>query len=41
MNEISIAELYLMPDESYELIDIRDEGLTMYGMIPGAISVSF
>ena len=41
MNELSIAELYRMPDESYELIDIRDEELTMYGMIPGAISVSF
>lgn len=41
MNEISIAELYRMPDETYELIDIRDEELTLYGMIPGAVSVSF
>ena len=39
MNEISIQELQRMPGNSYELIDIRDEGLTLYGMIPGAINI--
>ena len=39
MNEISIEELRRMPKDSYQLIDIRDEGLTLYGMIPGAINI--
>ena len=28
-----------LPKDSYELIDIRDEGLIAYGMIPGAIHI--
>ena len=39
MNEISVEELFRMPKSSYELIDIRDEGLTLYGMIPGALHI--
>ena len=37
MKEISIDELRGLPRDSYELIDIRDEELTLYGMIPGAV----
>lgn len=36
MKEITYDELMRLPKESYELIDIRDEGLISYGMIPGA-----
>ncbi len=39
MKEITIEELNNLPRNSYELIDIRDEGLTAYGMIPGAINI--
>ena len=41
MNEISADELLRLPKDSYELVDIRDEGLRLYGMIPGAVSVSY
>ena len=37
MNEITFDELSLWPKDSYVLIDIRDEGLAAYGMIPGAV----
>ena len=37
MNEITYDELGLWPKDSYVLIDIRDEGLVAYGMIPGAV----
>ena len=37
MNEITFDELGLWPKDSYVLIDIRDEGLVAYGMIPGAV----
>lgn len=39
MKEITYAELKELPKDSYRLIDIRNEGLTAYGMIPGAINV--
>ena len=39
MNEIAIEKLHRMAMDSYQLIDIRDEGLTLYGMIPGAINI--
>ena len=39
MNEISIEELRRMPQDSYELIDIRDKALILYGTIPGAVSI--
>lgn len=41
MNEITYDELMKLPKDSYELIDIRDEVLTVYGMIPGAIHIFF
>ena len=40
MNEISFEELLKWPKGSYQLIDIRDEGLVLYGMIPGAVHIS-
>ena len=39
MKEITIEELKGLPEDSYKLIDIRDEGLTLYGMIPGALNI--
>ncbi len=39
MKEITCDELKSLPEDSYVLIDIRDEGLREYGMIPGAVSV--
>ncbi|SEQ52861.1 tRNA(Ile)-lysidine synthase TilS/MesJ [Lachnospiraceae bacterium NE2001] len=40
MNEVKIEELRNWPKDSYELIDIRDDGLVAYGMIPGARHIS-
>ena len=39
MEEITLEELRALPEDSYKLIDIRDEGLTSYGMMPGAIRI--
>jgi len=39
MKEITMQELRKWPKDSYELIDIRDEGLVIYGMIPGALHI--
>ncbi len=39
MDEITFEELRKWPKDSYELIDIRDEGLVAYGMIPGALRI--
>ena len=39
MNEINVSQLAKLPKESYELIDIRDEGSVQYGIIPDAIHV--
>ena len=39
MKEITFDELSMMPKDSYVLIDIRDEGLASYGMIPGAVNI--
>ncbi|MCR5345595.1 MAG: ATPase [Lachnospiraceae bacterium] len=39
MNEITIEELKTWPKDSYILIDIRDEGLVIYGMMPGAVHI--
>lgn len=39
MKEITYDELSELPKDTYELIDIRDEGLTAYGMIPGAVHI--
>ena len=39
MKEITLDELSVMPKDSYVLIDIRDEGIASYGMIPGAVNI--
>ncbi len=39
MKEITYDELISTPKDSYVFIDIRDEGLRDYGMIPGAVIV--
>ena len=39
MKEITCDELWKLPRDTYELIDIRDDGLTEYGMIPGAVHI--
>lgn len=39
MKEITYNELKKLPEDSYELIDIRDEGLIAYGMIPKAVNI--
>ena len=41
MKEISLVELNKLQKDTYILVDIRDEGLRTYGMIPGAISIDF
>jgi tRNA(Ile)-lysidine synthase TilS/MesJ/rhodanese-related sulfurtransferase len=40
MKEITLNELREWPEDSYKLIDIRDEGLVAYGMIPGAVHIA-
>ena len=40
MEEITFEDLEKWQKNSYVLIDIRDEGLVSYGMIPGAIHIS-
>lgn len=39
MNEIKVSQLAKLPKESYEIIDIRDEGSVLYGIIPDAIHI--
>ena len=39
MKEITYDELKRFTKGSYQLIDIRDDGLTAYGMIPGAVHI--
>ena len=39
MKEITFDELRELPRDAYELIDIRDDGLTSYGMMPGAVHI--
>lgn len=40
MKEIEVAQLKKMPKDSYVLVDIRDEGSVLYGMIPGALHIN-
>jgi len=40
MKEISLAELNSLKTDEYVLVDVRDEGSTLYGMMPGAIFIS-
>ncbi|MBQ1376869.1 MAG: ATPase [Lachnospiraceae bacterium] len=39
MKEITYTEMKALPEDSFVLIDVRDEGLTAYGMIPGAVNI--
>ena len=39
MKEITYEEMKSLPEGSYELIDIRDDGRVAYGTIPGAINI--
>ena len=39
MKEITFDELKELPRDTYELIDIRDDGLVSYGMMPGAVHI--
>ena len=39
MKEITYEELKGLKKETYELVDIRDEAMTAYGMIPGAVNI--
>ncbi|MCR5836452.1 MAG: ATPase [Lachnospiraceae bacterium] len=39
MKEISVKELEREDKDSYILVDIRDEGSVLYGMMPNAISI--
>lgn len=41
MKEITVKEMKNRPDDSYQLIDIRDEGSIMYGMIAGAVNIPY
>jgi len=41
MREITLEELEKMKKGSFVLVDIRDEGLRAYGMIPGAVAIDF
>jgi tRNA(Ile)-lysidine synthase TilS/MesJ/rhodanese-related sulfurtransferase len=41
MKEISLEKLEQLDKDSYVLVDIRDESARDYGMIPGAIAISF
>ena len=41
MNEITCEEFSRLDTESIVTIDVRDEGLRSYGMIPGAIAIDF
>lgn len=40
MKEITYDELKSLPDDAYTLIDIRSEGQTLYGMMPGAVWIN-
>ncbi len=40
MKEIEVAQLKKMPKDSYVLVDIRDEGSVLYGIIPGAVPIA-
>jgi len=41
MKEIIIGELKKMTDEKCQIIDIRDEGSILYGMIPSAVGIEY
>lgn len=38
--QLSVQELFAMPENSYQLVDIRDERTRSYGVIPGSVALS-
>lgn len=38
--QLSVQELFAMPENSYQLVDIRDERARSYGVIPGCVALS-
>ena len=38
--QLSVQELFAMPEHSYQLVDIRDERARSYGVIPGSVALS-
>ena len=38
--QLSVQELFAMPESSYQLVDIRDERARSYGVIPGSVALS-
>lgn len=38
--QLSVQELFAMPENSYQLVDIRDERARSYGVIPGSVTLS-
>ena len=39
MREITVEELWQLSQDEYVLIDVRDQGSALYGMIPGAVNI--
>ena len=37
--QLSVQELFAMPENSYQLVDIRDERARSYGVIPGSVAL--
>ena len=38
--QLSVQELFAMPENSYQLVDIRDERARSYGVIPGSVALN-
>lgn len=38
--QLSVQKLFAMPENSYQLVDIRDERARSYGVIPGSVALS-
>ena len=38
--QLSVQELFAMPKNNYQLVDIRDERARSYGVIPGSVALS-
>ena len=38
--QLSVQELFAMPENSYQLVDIRDERARSYGVIPGTAGIT-
>ena len=38
--QLSVQDLFVMPENSYRLVDIRDERARSYGVIPGSVALS-